>query len=489
MIRNRFRVGAYRRSGNGKPFPCIPKPVLSVEGMICMSDFSSLILAAGEGKRMKSTRSKVVHKVCGREMINCVVDAVCAAGADSVTVVVGHCAQQVKDAVGDRADFALQEEQLGTGHAVMQARESLLKSKNTMILTGDTPLITAETLKAAAELHAKEQNDVTVLTMVLDNPFGYGRIIRGAEGRVEAIVEQKDATDKQQAVREVNSGMYCFNSEKLLSVLDSIKSDNSQGEYYLTDAIALINRAGGKVGAYVVENSDETLGVNDRVQLCTAERIMRRRINEKFMRGGVTIIDPDNTYICAEAQIGIDTVIYPGTVIEGQTVIGQDVYVGPNCRLIDAVIDDGVDINISTVVKSRVGKGTHVGPYAYIRPDCVVGEGCKVGDFVELKKASIGSGTKLSHLTYVGDAEVGSGVNFGCGTVTVNYDGKKKYKTVIEDNAFIGCNTNLVSPVTVHEGAYIAAGSTITDDVPKDNLAIARARQVNKESWNDRRKK
>ena len=454
-----------------------------------MSDFSSLILSAGEGKRMKSTMSKVVHKVCGREMVNCVLDAVTKAGAASVTVVVGHGAQQVKDAVGDRADFALQAQQLGTGHAVMQARESLKKSANTMILTGDTPLITAETLKAAEELHEKEHNDVTVLTMLPENPFGYGRVIRGADGTVEAIVEQKDATAEQQAVREVNSGMYCFNSEKLLSVLDSIESNNAQGEYYLTDAIALIRRAGGKVGAFVVEDSDETLGVNDRVQLCTAERLMRRRINERLMRGGVTIIDPDNTYICAEAQIGIDTVIYPGTVIEGQTVIGNNVYVGPGCKLTDAVIDDDVDINISTIVKSRVGKGTHVGPYAYIRPGCVVGEGCKVGDFVELKKASIGNGTKLSHLTYVGDAEVGSRVNFGCGTVTVNYDGKKKYKTVIEDDSFIGCNTNLVSPVTVHKGAYIAAGSTITDDVPEDNLAIARAHQVNKEGWNDRRKK
>ena len=314
-------------------------------------------------------------------------------------------------------------------------------------------------------------------------------LLVGEDGTVLKIVEHKDATEEELKVTEINSGMYFFKAKSLLNALESITDNNAQGEYYLTDALEIICQGGGKAGAYVVSDSDEIMGINDRLQLSVAERIMRRKINEKYLLSGVTIIDPFNTYICDEAVIGTDTIIYPGTVIEGKCIIGKNVYIGPNCKLTNAVIGDETDINISTITDSTIGSRTHVGPYAYVRPGCTVGDECKVGDFVELKKAIIGNGTKLSHLTYVGDAEVGSKVNFGCGTVVVNYDGKNKYKTVIKDNAFIGCNSNLVSPVTVNEGAYIAAGSTITDEVPKDALAIARARQVVKENWNDRRKK
>lgn len=454
-----------------------------------MTEFSALILAAGEGKRMKSEKSKVVHKVCGKEMVNHVLDSAISAGASKVQIVIGHCADMVKAVTDDRASFAYQHEQKGTGHAVMQARAFLEKSENVCVLTGDTPLITAQTLKNAMEAHISADNDVTVLTAIFDNPAGYGRIIRNAEGAVEKIVEHKDASESELKICEINSGMYFFKAKALLDALDSINNNNAQGEYYLTDAMGIICNNGGKAGAYIAHNPDEIMGVNDRVQLAKAEKIMRTGINEKFMLSGVTIIDPDNTYICGEAVIGTDTVIYPGTVIEGKTVIGKNVYIGPNCKLINAIIGDETDVNISTITDSTVGKRTHVGPYAYIRPGCVVGDECKVGDFVELKKAVIGNGTKLSHLTYVGDAEVGSKVNFGCGTVVVNYDGKNKYKTVIKDNVFIGCNSNLVSPVIVNEGAYIAAGSTITDEVPKESLAIARARQVVKENWQDRRKK
>lgn len=454
-----------------------------------MTEFSALILAAGEGKRMKSEKSKVVHKVCGKEMVNHVLDSAISAGAVKTQIVIGHCADMVKAVTEDRASFAYQYEQKGTGHAVMQARAFLEESENVCVLTGDTPLITAQTLKNAMEAHISADNDVTVLTAIFDNPAGYGRIIRNAEGAVEKIVEHKDASESELKVREINSGMYFFKAKALLDALDSITDNNAQGEYYLTDAIGIICNNNGKAGAYTAHNPDEIMGVNDRVQLARAEKIMRTSINERFMLSGVTIIDPDNTYICDDAVIGTDTVIYPGTVIEGKTVIGKNVYIGPNCKLINAIIGDETDVNISTITDSTVGKRTHVGPYAYIRPGCVVGDECKVGDFVELKKAIIGNGTKLSHLTYVGDAEVGEKVNFGCGTVVVNYDGKNKYKTVIKDNAFIGCNSNLVSPVTVNEGAYIAAGSTITDEVPKESLAIARARQVIKENWQDRRKK
>lgn len=454
-----------------------------------MKEFSALILAAGEGKRMKSAMSKVVHKVCGKEMINHVIDAAEGAGASECTVVVGHCAEMVQKATKGRAQYAYQYEQLGTGHAVMQARALLEKSETVLVLTGDTPLIRKETLAAAVKEHANAKNDVTVLTAVFENPTGYGRIIRGENNEVLRIVEQKDANEQERSVKEINSGMYCFNAKKLLCALDSLTNNNAQCEYYLTDTLEIIRSAGGKIGAYIVEDNKDISGVNDRVQLAAAEKVMRERINEHFMREGVTIIDPDNTYISAEAEIGMDTVIYPGTVIEGHTVIDKNVFIGADCRLVNAKIGSGTDINISTIIDSSVGENTHVGPYAYIRPDCQVGDNCKVGDFVELKKAVIGNGTKLSHLTYVGDAVVGSGVNFGCGTVVVNYDGNKKYQTVIKDNAFIGCNSNLVSPVTVNEGAYIAAGSTITDEVPSKALAIARARQVIKENWEDRRKK
>ncbi len=453
-----------------------------------MTEISAVILAAGEGKRMKSKLSKVVHKVCGKEMINHCIDASYAAGADECCVVIGHAGDTVIEAVGEEASFVWQNERLGTGHAVMQAKERIALCENVLVLTGDTPLITGDTLKSAIKCHIENSNDATVITAVADNPFGYGRIVR-KDGRVEKIVEQKDTSKQQQEIKEINSGMYVFRSKELLQSLDKIKNDNAQGEYYLTDVLEILNSMGKKVGAFTAPDPNEILGVNDRVQLAEAEKIMRRRINEKFMRAGVTIKDPDNTYICADAIIGIDTVIYPGAVIEGKCVIGENVYIGHECFLQNAVIGSFTDVNISTIIDSSVGENTHVGPYAYIRPGCDVGSNCKVGDFVELKKAHIGDGTKLSHLTYVGDATVGKNVNFGCGTVVVNYDGKKKYQTVIKDNAFIGCNSNLVSPVTVNEGAYIAAGSTITDEVPADALAIARARQVVKTNWSDRRKK
>ena len=454
-----------------------------------MDEFSLVVLAAGQGKRMRSENSKVVHKVCGKEMINWVLDAGLGAGCKKAAVVVGHRKDQVIAAVGDRAEAVEQREQLGTGHAVMQARERIAESDNVVIVAGDTPLITADTLKAAMSDHIASGNAATVLTTVLPCADGYGRIIRSRNGSVERIVEHKDADEEELKIKEINSGIYCFHSAELLTALSHLTANNSQGEYYLTDTLELIKNAGGKIGAYTVKDSREVLGVNDRVQLAQADGVMRGRINERHMLNGVTIIDPNTTYIGGDTVIGAETVIYPGSILEGKTVVGKKALIGQCCRLVDAVIGDGVDIWSSTIIESSVDEGTHVGPYAYIRPQTSVGKNCKVGDFVELKKAVIGDGTKLSHLTYVGDATVGKNVNFGCGTVVVNYDGKNKYKTTIGDNAFIGCNTNLVSPVTVNDGAYIAAGSTITDEVPSGALAIARARQVNKEDWSDKRKK
>lgn len=451
--------------------------------------FSLIVLAAGEGKRMKSEKSKVTFKVCGKEMVNRVIDEAKSAGADRSCVVVGHRADMVKEAVGDRAEFVTQEKQLGTGHAVMQAKDFASKSENVLILAGDTPLITSETLKKAFDVHISQGNACTVLTAVIDNPFGYGRIIRDENENVLKIVEQKDATEEEKKVKEINSGMYFFKASALIDALDSLTNNNAQGEYYLTDTLSVIRNASLKVGAYVVEDCDEISGVNDRVQLSEAEKVMRRRINKGFALSGVTIIDLDNTYIDEDVTIGQDSVVYPGTTIEKGSVIGKNVIVGQNCRIVNSSVGDGCDVYFSTMVDSSVGENTHVGPYAYMRPNSSVGSGCKVGDFVELKNATLGDGTKVSHLTYIGDADVGSNVNFGCGTVIVNYDGKYKYRTTIGDNAFIGCNSNLVSPVTVNDNAYIAAGSTITDEVPDGALAIARSRQVIKTDWNDRRKK
>lgn len=451
--------------------------------------FSLVVLAAGEGKRMKSEKSKVVFKVSGKEMVNRVIDEAKKAGVDKVCVVVGHKAEMVMEAVGQRAVFVSQHEQLGTGHAVMQAKEFISDSDNVLILAGDTPLITADTLKKAMAVHEANNNTCTVLTSVIDNPFGYGRIIRDEEGNVSRIVEQKDASDEEKAVCEINSGMYCFNSAQLVKALNSLTNNNAQNEYYLTDTLQIMKQAGERVGAFVVEDANEISGVNDRLQLAQADKVMRRRINSYHALNGVTIIDIDTTYIDDDVVIGQDSIIYPGTTLEKGTVIGKGVTVGQNCRIVNSTIGDGTDVYFSTMVDSTVGSGCHVGPYAYLRPNSTVGNNCKVGDFVELKNAILGDGTKASHLTYIGDATVGKNVNFGCGTVIVNYDGKNKYRTTIGDNAFIGCNSNLVSPVTVNDDAYIAAGSTITDEVPKGALAIARSRQVVKQDWKDKRLK
>ena len=412
-----------------------------------MTVFSALIFATGDGKRMKSEKAKEVHKICGSEMINHIVHTAFEAGAGCTCVIVPERTVEIADAVSGRAECIC----LNDAGASANIKAFLEKTENVMVLLGDMPLITDKTLKDAVMEHLGENNDVTFLGNGLNDDYR-------------------------------NLGAYIIKAEKLTGL-----TDVSEGT--VTEKIRDITKNGANFGVYNVDDADELMRINDRIELAAAAKVMQRRINTNLMLGGVTIIDPDNTFICKDAVIGIDTVIYPGTVIEGKTVIGKNVYIGPNCRLINATIGDETDVNISTIVESVVGSKTHIGPYAYIRPGCNIGSGCKVGDFVELKKAQIGDGTKLSHLTYVGDAEVGCNVNFGCGTVVVNYDGKNKYKTVIKDNAFIGCNSNLVSPVTVNEGAYIAAGSTITDEVPENTLAIARARQVIKENWQDRRKK
>lgn len=448
----------------------------------------ALILAAGEGKRMKSETSKVLHKVCGKEMVNHVIDIMRKAGFEEVNVIVGRGKDQVMAKTSSRdVSFSLQEEQLGTGHAVLCAKDFLQGKKGTVaIFTGDAPLIREETVKDMLKSHEEGKYSATLLTSVIEDPKGYGRVKRDGED-VEKIIEHKDCSDEELLLQEINAGMYMFDAEELLKALELLKNDNAQGEYYLTDVIEIMKKKELKVGASITE-FDETRGVNSRVQLAEAEVILRKRINHFHMENGVTLIDPSSTYIGADVEIEQDTVIYPNNLIEGKTKIGKGVTLYPNSRILDAEISDDVTITSSVILSSKIGRNTSVGPFAYIRPDSVIGEDVKIGDFVEIKKSTIGNGTKISHLTYVGDAEVGSKVNFGCGTVVVNYDGKSKFKTVVGDNAFIGCNTNLVAPVTVHEGAFTAAGSTITEDVPAESLGIARAKQVNKDGWVRKRK-
>ncbi|MFY9436880.1 MAG: bifunctional UDP-N-acetylglucosamine diphosphorylase/glucosamine-1-phosphate N-acetyltransferase GlmU [Limnochordia bacterium] len=447
---------------------------------------SAIILAAGQGQRMKSELPKPLHKVCGVPMVKLVVDSVRAAGIDQIYLVIGHGGEQVKEAVPG-VNYVVQAEQLGTGHAVDQCREMMASVDGPVLVTcGDTPLFTAETFRNILAFHQDQGAAATVVTAEAADPTGYGRVIRTAAGNVEQIVEDKDASQAHKQVKEINTGTYCFDFKLLFQYLGEITPDNSQGEYYLPDVIAALVRDGRTVAAYCLPDPEEAMGVNDRVQLAWADQALRRRICRRHMLNGVTIINPEQTYIEPDCEIGRDTIIYPNTYIQKGTIIGANCLVGPNVRLEGAVLEDQVTIEQSVVLEGRIGSRTTVGPFAYIRPGTVIGTHCRIGDFVEIKNSQIADESKVPHLTYVGDAVVGSHVNIGCGMITCNYDGKKKHQTIIEDNCFIGSNVNLVAPVRLHKGAFIAAGSTVIEDVPEYSLAIARARQVNKEGWNKR---
>ncbi|MEG0494945.1 MAG: bifunctional UDP-N-acetylglucosamine diphosphorylase/glucosamine-1-phosphate N-acetyltransferase GlmU, partial [Eubacterium sp.] len=368
-------------------------------------------------------------------------------------------------------------------HAVLQALPFFENFEgNVLVLVGDAPLVRKETIEEMIKAHEAGDFAATVLTAIFDDPTGYGRIVKKGDELLK-IVEHKDATLEERQIKEINSGMYCFDAQALQTALKAITSDNSQGEYYLTDAIEILRESGKKVGSYPTPEVQDIAAVNSKVQLAEIGKMMRSRINNRLMKEGVIMIDPENTYLSVDTSIGKDTVVYPGVITEGKVIIGQNCLIGHNCRIVNSTIADSVDIQSSTILDSFVDEGTHVGPYAYLRPNSRIGKNCKVGDFVEVKNAQMKDGAKASHLTYIGDAEVGKNVNLGCGTVFVNYDGTHKFKTVVEDNCFIGCNSNLVSPVTVKEGSYVAAGSTITSDVPENSLAVARARQVTKEGY------
>ncbi|OBY79000.1 MULTISPECIES: bifunctional UDP-N-acetylglucosamine diphosphorylase/glucosamine-1-phosphate N-acetyltransferase GlmU [unclassified Paenibacillus] len=444
----------------------------------------AIVLAAGQGKRMKSKLYKVLHPVCGKPMVGHVLDAVESVDCERTVVIVGHGAEAVQQFLGNRAEYALQAEQLGTGHAVKQAKALLDGEEGTtLVICGDTPLVTPETLAQLMELHNRAQASATILTAELNDPTGYGRVIRAEDGSVLKIVEQKDCTTEEQLVKEINTGTYCFDNVKLFAALEQIRNDNAQQEYYLTDVIGIMKAQGDTVQAYCTPDNSEAIGVNDRLVLSEAERFMRDRINKRHMLNGVTIIDPANTYIESGVVIGADTIIEPGTSLRGNTTVGGECVIGPNSEIVDSTIGDQVHIKQSVLCEAIVGDESSVGPFAYLRPGARLGKQVKVGDFVEIKNASLDDQTKVSHLSYIGDAEVGKNVNIGCGAITVNYDGFNKSLTQIGDDAFIGSNVNLIAPIQVGTGAYVVAGSTITHPVPDNDLAIARERQVNKPGY------
>ncbi|NRO05467.1 bifunctional UDP-N-acetylglucosamine diphosphorylase/glucosamine-1-phosphate N-acetyltransferase GlmU [Lactobacillus helveticus] len=443
-----------------------------------------VVLAAGKGTRMKSKLYKVLHKVCGKTMVEHVVDAASGINPTKIVTVVGTGAGKVEKVLANKSDFAFQEKQVGTGDAVMTAKEALGdKEGATLVVTGDTPLFTTDTFNELFKYHAEKGNAATVLTAEAPNPFGYGRIIRDNQGNVLRIVEQKDGNPDELKVKEINTGVFCFDNQKLFEALKHVDNDNAQGEYYLTDVLEILRNNGERVGAYKMPDFSESLGVNDRVALAQATKTMQRRINEAHMRDGVSFIDPDTAYIDADVKICNDTVIEGNVVIKGNTEIGSDCYITNGSRIVDSKIGNGVTITSSTIEEAEMDDNTDIGPNSHLRPKAIIRKGAHIGNFVEIKKAEIGENTKVGHLTYVGDATLGKDINIGCGTIFSNYDGVKKFHTNVGDHSFIGAGSTLIAPINVADHAFIAADSTITKDVGKYDMAIARGRQTNKEDY------
>jgi bifunctional UDP-N-acetylglucosamine pyrophosphorylase/glucosamine-1-phosphate N-acetyltransferase len=449
-----------------------------------------VILAAGQGTRMKSRLPKVLHAVAGRTLIRHALDAATSIDPASITVVVGHGAGTVREALTawPHLSFVLQEPQLGTAHALQQSEQVLGGKTGTLVLlSGDVPLLSPRTLRGLIETHRGANAAATVVTATVDRPYGYGRVIR-ASGQIARIVEERDASTAHRQIKEINSGIYAFDLAPLFESLRGIASRNAQGEFYLTDLIAIYRRRKLPVETFLVENAQEILGINSRTELAEVGRIVRQTKNEELMAAGVTLVDPATTYIDSGVEVGPDTVIHPGVVLEGQTRIGAACEIQANVRIADSEIGDRVTVNnFCLIVGARVADGAAVGPFAHLRPDTVIGEGAKVGNFVELKKTTMGPGSKANHLSYLGDATIGARVNVGAGTITCNYDGERKHQTVIDDGAFIGSDTQLIAPVHIGKGAYVGAGSSITQDVPAGALGIARSRQTNVDGWAERR--
>lgn len=453
----------------------------------------AIILAGGKGTRMKTDAPKVMCEVIFEPMIKYVVDAVKDAGAEDICVITGYKHEIVEgylSSYDSEIKTALQEPQLGTGHAVMQAREfiSAHRDDDILILNGDGPLMDADTINKAYDYHKQNNNAITLISAIVEDTNGIGHIKRDENGVLERIIEHKDANEEQKKINESNAGTYWFNGSELLYALDRITNNNAQNEYYLTDSLEILIKKGMNAGAYVCENNEAILGANDRKQLNILNNIMRRNINDSLMLDGVDIQCTDGVMIGKDVKIGGSTRILPNTIILGNTVIGDGCVIGPNTYIKDSEIGNEVILDNCKVTDSKIEDGADCGPFVKVRAGSVLKKGVHIGNFVEVKNSVVGEGTKSAHLTYIGDSDVGKNVNFGCGTVTSNFDGKEKSRCTIGDGAFIGCNTNLIAPVKVGELAYIAAGSTITDDIPNEALSVARAKQVNKEGWVARKK-
>ncbi len=447
---------------------------------------AAIVLAAGAGTRMKSKKPKVVHEVLGKPLVRWVVDAAVEAGSDKVVSVVGHMREQVIPLVEADTQVVVQQQQRGTADAVASCKDALADFDGSLVvLSGDCPLITAETISALVKMREEHDAAVVVLTMQLENPFGYGRIIRDEAGQVARIVEQKDASPEEAAVRECNSGFYCFDSKALFEALTQVDSNNAQGEFYLTDVLAICREAGRSVMALTATDNSECLGVNSRIQLAEATKFMQRRINAYHMAAGVTMMDPESVWIGPDVEIDRDVTLLPQVMLMGSTRIGEDSVIGPNSRLTDTVVGCGCVIDETISVEAVIDDGATCGPRAYLRPGAHLCEKAKAGTHVEIKKSTVGKGSKVPHLSYIGDCTIGEGVNIGAGSITCNYDGKNKHKTVIEDGVFVGSDTMMVAPVTIGTGAIIGAGSCITKDVSAGALGLGRARQTEIEGWAD----
>jgi len=455
-----------------------------------MGDTAVIIMAAGKGKRMKSNLPKVLHNLAGKPILNYVLDTVNQLETKRRILIVGYKSDKIRKLIGDKIEYVEQREQLGTAHAVLQTKKLLFGFKgDVLILSGDVPFLTVKTLKKLLKYHQANNYCCTLVSTIFKNPKGYGRIIRDKNGEIKGIIEEVDLSPEKRKITEINSGIYCFNKERLFQTLEKITTDNKQGEYYLTDTVKILLKEELTVGNIIIKDSSEILGINSRLDLTDASQKVYQKTLQDLMLQGVTIVDPNSTFIERGVKIGQDSIIYPFTIIEKDTKIKSSCLIGPYSHLINADIGKGVRVWASIIESSTVKEGANIGPYAHLRPETVVGKGAKIGNFVELKKTVIGEGSKASHLTYLGDAAIGKKVNIGAGTITCNYDGEKKHKTVIEDGVFIGSNNSLVAPVKLGKNSYTGAGSTITEDVPSGNLAIARSRQKNISGWGKKKKK
>ncbi len=447
-----------------------------------MPEYTAIILAAGKGTRMKSELPKVMHKLAGKPLIDHVLDTVEKIGISEVLTIVGHGREVVTEHIKGRSEIVIQDDQLGTGHALLQAVPFLKKGKGVLVLSGDQPLLASDTLDYLIKLHEKSKASATVLSAHMDNPYGYGRIIT-YEGLFKAIVEEKDSDEYQKKIKEINTGTYCFEGFSLQEALARITPKNVQGEYYLTDVFDILLSQGKRIETYCTPDSTQALGINNRVQLAEAEDILFDRIRKYWMMEGVTIVNPSSVFIDADTVLEQDVIIHPFSIIKGKTRIEEGSIIGPSTILEDCYCQKRCRIENTVAREAIIGPDCLVGPFAYLRPQTKLGVGVKIGDFVEIKNSSVGEGSKIPHLSYIGDSYLGKNVNIGAGTITCNYDGHKKHKTVINDDVFIGSNTNLVAPINIGENAVIGAGSTITKDVPSKALALERATQKTIENW------